>query len=64
MNYAPKIQKKQYIDSQFWKKIKHPIVFGKQALIFGKHTPDYWEAFAPFSASYSAFRTCRTCTKN
>ena len=31
---------------------------------FWETRPFFWETFAPYLPSYSAFRTCRTCTKN
>ena len=39
-------------------------VFGETNEWLGKHAPAFWETFAPILASYSAFGTCRTYTKN
>ena len=50
---SPNFVKKEALDS-----------FGKQTLFFWETRPFFWETFAPFLPSYSAFRTCRTCTKN
>ena len=43
---------------------KHSMFFGKQKNGLGKHVLDFWETFALILASYSAFGTCRTYTKN